>query len=678
MFSPLRVAASVLLLACCLRASTNVFEMPLIQPRQRHLQQQLLLTARSGKIDEMEAICREGVELLPLDATWRYNLACALAYRADKGPALDALERAIEMGFRDLKTLRADQDLKQLAAEPRFAELLRRAEEQAGKPWTGAGVVRPSLVVMGKAAEVNASNTLWDYEVGCFRTLFSLIRPEVKRNAAYADAYSGPAAGRVGAWLREERASGNFGDLYVNRDNGHSRLAVTNFPGLTPVTYAKEAQACRVHVSMPNALFEQPVIGNCSMSMVQGPYWRSLPRAALTDPSELVFLMRCYLGNQSWFFPEHKDYDPELGDLYPANAPFYVISQGSSYSDQPFLRAFAAAMAALRPETKRALVAGGALAPTLQMLFRATQRTVRVPEDYLTGAAHPAVFDAANLDVDALVERAQALEPAQIPPLVALRTVTDLRAEAGVDYFDGRPEGLFDTPFCIARVARAVARERRMTLEAAVSSGRRDVTFVWTVLQGDPKKVVIRPLNAQTSRVEIAVSYHGVYRPVTADGSPAKLTTGRVDIGCFVKAGDYYSAPAIVSLYYLPNEERVYRDDGQILSVDYTNAARRYADPALTLQKGWKDLYAYDAQGRLTGWFRTRATGAPQRFTSQGHRVLETDRLDRPVKACAVQYLPRQEGENTPAVLTTVDLPKAFTYTYADDTDRIGRAAAER
>ncbi|MEI7900350.1 MAG: hypothetical protein WCK89_08855 [bacterium] len=661
------------------QAVTNVFEMPMIYQKHLQLQQQLIQSVRAGKTDEMETICRAGVAMMPQDPTWQYNLACALAYRANKDEAFAALDRAIELGFRDDAAIEADNDLKQMKGTPRFAALVDKAKRLKSQPVAGIVQVKPSVVFMGLPAEINVANTLWNFDQGCFITLFSLTNPEIKRMSAYASAYLGPAAERMRGWFADDTASGNFGDLYVNRDDGHSPLAVTNFPGLTPVAYSAAARQYRTHLSLPNTLFEQPVIGNSSMSMVSGPFWRSLPRAVVTDPFQPIAAFRYYVSNQCWFFPEHKDFDLDTGDLFPANTPYYVINQGSSFADQPFMEAFAAAMAAFQPATKRLLVAHKLLAPTLQMLFRATQKTVKKPEDYLTSAAHPVVFDAVNLDVAAFVEMAHAMKPEDVPPLVALRTLTDAQAEPGVDYFDMRPEGLFDTPCSIARVVRGVARERRMTLEASSSTKLSDLKFQWVVLQGDPKKVVIKPLNETGSHMELTVSYHGRFRLQDARGAPQPMMSSRVDIGCFVKAGAYYSAPSFVSFYYLPNEERVYREDGQILSVDYNDAAHHYADPVLTLQKSWKDLYEYDPQGHLTGWYRTRSGGQPERFTHKGHKVLETDKLNRPSKACAVQYMPRQSGgENAPPVLTCADTPQLFAYTYADGADKVGKASAVR
>lgn len=53
-----------------------------------------------------------------------YNLACARALLGQTAPALDALERAVEAGFRDAGTLAGDQDLASLRGDPRFQALV--------------------------------------------------------------------------------------------------------------------------------------------------------------------------------------------------------------------------------------------------------------------------------------------------------------------------------------------------------------------------------------------------------------------------------------------------------------------------------------------------------------------------------------------------------------------------
>ncbi len=662
----------LLLLICPLigLAAQDVFDMARLYPQHRQLLQEMVQAVRAGKIEDMEIASRKAIEIFPQDATWHYNLACALAYHADKAESLAMLERAIDLGFRDPKAIESDRDLQYLAKLPQFKTLVEKAAKLQGKPVEGAIQTKAATLVMGFPARVDATNTIFDFDAGYFRTLFTLVPPSTKKISGYANDYTGPNKKEISEWLKAGTACGNFGDLYVNRDNGHSALVITNFPGLTPVVYGDAAKTKQVHVGLPNALFGYPVIGNASIAITAGPFWRSMPRAVQTDPLQPISSFQLMMSNQCWFYPAHRDFTPETGDLYPVNMPYYIISHGSSLTDVPFMEAIVATMASFRPETKQTLISHGLLVPTLQMILRATQKTLKTPDDYLTGLAHPVVFDALNLNVEAMVRLAHDLTPTNIPAPVVLHTLKDVKAEIGIDYFDLRPEGLFDTPFAIARILRGVrTRSRTITLEAMLPGIPSPTSsFVWKVLQGDPSKVTIKPLTPNASQVEITVAYHGIYRP-----TPGAWMTSRVDIGCFIKTGERYAMPSILSLSYLPNEDRLYRDDGNIQSVDYMNANHRYADPVLTMPKTWKDLYEYDSKAQLKGWYRTKRAGAAEHFTYAGHKVLEVDKLNRPTRACGVQYMPRQQGENRPPELTYVEsLQQLFVYSYSTNDDVIG------
>jgi len=661
---------ALLLLPLISWGAQDVFDMPRLHPQHRQFVQEIIQSVRAGKIEEMEAVSRKAIDVFPQDATWHYNLACALSYRSDKTESLNMLERAIDLGFRNSKMIEEDRDLKNLSKEPRFKELLQKAIQLQGKPIVGVVQPQATTSVMGHPVKIEASNTSWDFDKGCFHTLLTLVPPSLNKISNYAPDYAGPASKAIQQWMKEGTASGNFGDLYLNRDNGHSALAFTNFPGLTPIIYGADAKAKQANIGLPNAFFIYPLIGNASIAITAGPFWRSMPRAIQTDPYQPSTAFQWMLANQCWLYPAHRDYTAETGDLYPVNMPYYIISKGSSFSDMPFMEAILATYAALRSETKQTLVSKSLLVPTVQMILRATQKTIKKPEDYLTGLAHPIVFDATNLNVEAMVKMAHELTPQNIPLPVALRTLKDAETESGIDYFDQRAEGLFDTPFAIARVVRGVrTKTRTMTLEALIPGiPQPSAPFVWKLLQGDPTKVTIKPLTANASQVEISVDYHGVYRP-----TPTAWMTSRVEIGCFLKTGEYYSMPSFVSFAYLPNEERLYRADGKVQSVDYNNPNRRYADPVITLPKKWKDLYDYDSKGQLKGWYRTRKTGSAERFTYAGHKTLTTDKLNRPLQTCGVQYIPRHEGENIPTELTYVDnLQQLFIYSYATDEDLIG------
>jgi len=664
---------AVFTLGVAVHAESGLFNKPQTFKQHMLLRHKMMMAMRSGNIEQMEEVCRRAVEIMPQDATWNYNLACALSYRADKSEAFKVLEKAIELGFRNPQAIQQDNDLKQLKGEPQFARLIEKARELEGRPVEGLPVVVPPTVMMGLPVELNASNTVWNMDTGCFQSYFKLLAP-VEKGEALAAAYNGPVSDLIKGWLADGSASGNSGDLYVNRDRGHSLLKVNDFPGMTPVVYCKAALEANVDSNLPNTMFSYPVIGNSSMAMTKGFFWRSLPRAGLSDQFASIMNSRLYLDNQMWFYPEHKDYDSELGDLFPANAPFYTVVQGSSFKDKCFMRAFAAAMAALPPATRRYLTSTKSLAPTMQMLLRYSSSAVKKPEDYLTGAAHPVVFDGVDLNLTNLVKMAHDLKPEDVLPVVNLQVVREDQRVSGRDYFDRLPEILFNTPCCISRIVRGVDYERKMVVQAQTAF-KGTAEYKWVLLQGDMDKVKIKKLSADGSRVEITVAWHGYYRPENADGSPMRLMSGRVDIGCFIKGRRYYSAPSMVSVYHLPSEERVYNAEKKIVSVDYRNPYKRYFDPALSVQKNWKDLYAYTETGDLKGWFR-KMDDRIERFTYAGHKVLQTDKYDRPVLACAVSYLPRQTGGGVALpVMTCVNTEIKFAYKYKNTRDQTGSFA---
>jgi tetratricopeptide (TPR) repeat protein len=76
--------------------------------------------ARALQID------RRLVRLVPDNFVAWYNLACSYAVLGMIEPAFFALQRSLELGYRSLKRLRRDPDLKALRRDPRFLRLLRR------------------------------------------------------------------------------------------------------------------------------------------------------------------------------------------------------------------------------------------------------------------------------------------------------------------------------------------------------------------------------------------------------------------------------------------------------------------------------------------------------------------------------------------------------------------------
>jgi hypothetical protein len=669
------IGVAVICLVSTGSATTNVFELPALWGRHMAFRQQFQQAVQQKDWQAMESACRGGIALLPADPVWQFNLACALSLQGQRDEGLDALSKAIDLGFRDPEAIAQDSDLLSLKISPRFAELLQKARDLQGKAVPGTPVVRATPPDTNGVAWVSAQNTIWDYDLGVFKSYFAPpSRPLA--TAAVAAGYTGPLAGDMRTWLAAGTAAGNRDDFYDNRDDGHSRLNVRPFPGLTLIAYDAQARQYRVNYGAARLLYNNVVLGNSSTALTVGPYWRSIPRALMVDGREVALQFAQYMGSQLYCYPEHRDYDADNeGDVFPANTPYVVITQGSSGSDQPVLNALSGTLAAFQPETKTFLRRHGLLMPTLQMILRATQRQVRQPQDYLTGAAHRPVLNPTNLVVDAMIRMAHSLSSNDVPPMVALRTLRDEAATPNRDFFDAvASEGLFDTPGAIARVVRGVAYKRRITVGAATSiPATTNLTWHWVLLQGDPSRVEIKPLNPSGSAVAITVAYHEAF--AVEPGNP--LRSSRVDIGAFAFNGKHYSAPAFVTFHYLRNELRRYGDDGRILSVDYGAAASRYTDPSLSLARHWRDTYSYTPAGKMTGWTRQRGD-LTDRFTADGLLIEKTDPRGRAITARTVRYLPRQTaGDNTRAPdLIQVNSDIRATYRYADDQDLIGEIAS--
>lgn len=606
-----------------------------------------------------EEKARACLRIAPTDPGSHYNLACALARQKKIDEALKSLEAAIDAGFTDPAHIRADDDLESLRMRPEFAALL----EKAGKPIVRTitaqipppAELEPAPIEKGEAI-VGEKNTAFDAGVGAFRVYFKF--PEPPSDKPIADAL-GEAGDLLRAWYKEGTAAGNHGDLYNNHDTDHSNMEYGRFPQLTRIEFSEAAKALGVHHGLQAHLFYNGVtLGNSSTALTGGPIWRSQPRLALTNPRHVQMLVAQYYGNHFYIYPEHRDHDPGHngangqghGDVYPCNTPYLLTSQGSSGSDIPHLNAIAATLAAFRPEVKKKLRESGALMPTVQMLYRASSKKAPTPADYRKGAAHPTVFDSADIDLKRLVTMAHDLTADKLPPVVRIRTLEEDRGVVGVDYFDyAERERLLDTPAAIARICKSLKYRRRIVVSADSSSdlNGKPLKFHWVVLRGDQAKIKITPRGDDSATAEIEVAYHE-RRPI-AEGSP--LESNRVDIGVFANNGDYDSAPGFVTFYFLDHERRTYGPNERIESVDYTAGkdGRNYVDPLIDLPKNWRDDYRYDEAGMLTGWTRTRGE-AKEHFLSSGAVVIDRGNLAI-LETKKPRYVPKGSPNSTPELV---------------------------
>jgi len=487
-----------------LLAVLSIWDYPARQPRHDELRSQFLVAMKEGDTETMAETCRKGVALLPDDPTWQYNLACSLAYFKDPAPALDALEKAIDLGFRDADAIASDSDLKRISSNPRFKELVEQARETKGKPvLVGPLAVVPATGIAGEPIALGAHNLAWNLESGCF------------------DAKMRLAAASDGPYVNM---------LYVNRDARHSMLAVTNYPGLTSVVLDREGRERGFGLDFPDTLYPYPVFGNCSRAMVSGPLWRSLPRALMTSQSRRMKTMhRFYLSNQFWVFPAVDDYSfgttNSHGDVFASVSPYWIATQGRSWSDQYYLKAALSAVGAMHPAVRAEAVKRGLLSPTLQALIRKSLKGVGGEEDYLTSKAHPTAFPPNGLDLAKLKKSAAGLRADTLPPVAVIAGVNSQSVFEPAKL----PEVTYVTPCSWAFVLRSPDVLRSFVVRAAGGS-----EYAFAAVHDEKGAAKVTRLGRDAARITIDREKMSV--------------TNRVDVAVFAKnAKSGWGAPSFVS-----------------------------------------------------------------------------------------------------------------------------------
>lgn len=625
--------------------SAEIFRFPAQRVEQIRLQQVLMFGYSTKNLKLAKNAAEQLLAMDPDDPTALYNLARVEAKSGESQQALMTLAKAVQKGFRDGNLLESEKDFSALQDTPQFAEILKAARIpfQSTKPVPEFEV---SSITNGVAL-VTERNTRWVEERFSLITHFKPSEVTSKKQIVGTSA----AEVAVNAWIQEGSAAGYAGLLYDNRDRDHSNLDLKKFPQLAQVEYSPEATKADADWGMRIfQAFNLPTFGNSSTSHVGSPFWRSNPRSLMHEDLMMKVAYNHFVNNQLYCYPEHNDFDPQHGDVFAANTPFWIISQGSSGSDQPFLEAIALTLAALKPDVKNLLVEKRLLMPVVQMLLRRSLTSVQSDEDYLSHKAHPVVFQGSELDPLRMVRLAHELTVDSLPAFVRLKVLKEDLGIPGVDYFHPRAgEVNFDTPAAISRIYRSHSYQRRMVVDAteSVDVNGLPLRFQWIVLQGDPAHVQIRQLNKAGTQAELVIDWH---ERAAVPGLPG-METNRVDVGVFAFNGRSVSLPAFVSSCTLANEKRLYNERHQILSIDYGSAETqtRYIDPLIDGTKSWKDEYHYTGD-TLTGWTRRVKDKPPQEFASDGRLIVEKDAQGNPVEWQAVGYEFEQTQSGVPAI----------------------------
>ena len=403
-----------------------------------------------------------------------------------------------------------------------------------------------------------------------FPLSFALLLLAIPAGGQVVSLKNDATAKALNEWFAAGTAAGLSAITYENRDGQHSPFPTQLYPQLQVMKAVGDDKGPAKTVR------SFPVIGNCSMASAPDQVG-CLPRLYMTDPAGSEFLTKQYFLNNLFIYPEHLDHDQGAngvggyGDLLPLNTPTLLISQGSSSSDQPFLQAFISAAAAFPPATQKVILEKKLLAPTLQAIFRRSNKMVVKEEDYFTGRAHPVVFDAAQIDEAKMIQLAHEMTPETIPPVALIDIKEETKVERGKQWFE--PQGMpahtsiATTPVSIGRIFRENTAEHGLivSLDKSFAATPRKLSAKFAVLQGDPRFLRIDQ-QPGTTLARIRVRWQP---PVPGARG---IRSHRIDIAAFATDGKSISAPAIISFYMLPNEMRFYDPQGRVSEIHYETA----------------------------------------------------------------------------------------------------------
>ncbi len=85
--------------------------------------------SKRGMLQDGLEIDQRLVRVCPEEPTFYYNLACSHSLLNQLDPALEALEKAIHLGYQNFEHLKEDSDLDNLRKDYRFIQLLKNVTQ---------------------------------------------------------------------------------------------------------------------------------------------------------------------------------------------------------------------------------------------------------------------------------------------------------------------------------------------------------------------------------------------------------------------------------------------------------------------------------------------------------------------------------------------------------------------
>ena len=517
--------------------------------------------------------------------------------------ALAELEAAAGLGSAELAALAADPLFAPLAADPRSRRASPRSRP-APPPRPAPPVPAP---VAGGAAPVAAANTAWNPATERLEPRFAF--PPAPAAPVLPARPKRAALDILREHARRGRAAGNHGDLYDNRDRGHS----TPRPGGAIrssrfVAYAPAARAADLDYGLNDRLlFGRPTFGNSSTAITARPALAQ-PAAAGADPRRRHRAAPALAERQP---RTSSTSTPRTGTSATSAATSSRPTPPTSWSaaaprarTQPFLEAVALILAAFRPDTKARLVEENLVVPTVQMVFRRSPAERALARGLLQRRRAPGRLRRLR-DQRRPHGQPRQLDRSPTPSRRRCASACSRRSSApraSTISAQGLSEQLFDTPAAIARIWRSKAGRRTMLVSAEDTRdpNGRPLDLPLAPAAGRPREGARSSRSTAARRARITLDWHDPF-PISEEDPltdrPRRHRRLRQQRRARQRPGD----PQLVlparrdpHLRARPRRRAAHRRDrprrpGQ--------AAKAYPDPMLVARADWRDDFAYAPDG---------------------------------------------------------------------------------
>jgi len=328
---------------------------------------------------------------------------------------------------------------------------------------------------------------------------------------------------QVDAWYREGTGAGLEDDVFQSLDDGHSGIdsgywnhveVLGHRGGTLPVLERWNLVADGVTWSVQSYGWYDDGRGTPLVNGAQYSY-----TMMFMDTGDFAWM---YDDNLAMITPSVDSYKGEGdSDKMAYLSPYYLTSEGMSYTDVDLSRSMFWASAALHPALKDRMMATGTYIPTLQWLLKRNYAA-----DYRSADAHKAAYDWAAITNDVawqMVLDAHDLD--HIPPIPQMALVDS-----------NHPVALSDTGWIISAATSDSLGTVELTVDASGSytdTGGCITEYSWTLLRGD-EGVVMTPLTVDGSKMQFEI--------------PWQADAHRTDIVLIVNDGTMDGPPAYISI----------------------------------------------------------------------------------------------------------------------------------